>query len=120
MKYKIEKADVIFFCGGNPIEMMSYIKMTGLYNVLKDFNGIVMGASAGAMVQLDKFMTYPLPWEYYHQGFCEGMGYCGGFDVIVHWTNHMWQQKAKEWSEMQRGKDFLYIELKDGECMIVE
>lgn len=118
MKYKIQQADILFFTGGNPINFMALIKVFDIEKELKDFKGITMGASAGAMVQLEEFMTYYLPWEQYPYEYYQGLGYVKGLDVIVHWRNDKWQNIAKNISHIERGIPFL--PLKDGFCMVFD
>ena len=116
MKHRIESADILFFTGGDPIFTMYYIKELGLFEVLKNFKGITMGASAGAMVQLEEFMTYYLPWEEYPYEYFEGLGYVKDLDVIVHWENNEWQDIAKIISHTERR--IPYLNLKDGDLLI--
>lgn len=116
MKHKIENADILFFTGGDPIFFMNYVKIFGLFEDLKNFKGITMGASAGAMVQVEEFMTYYLPWEEYPYDYFEGLGYIKGLDVVVHWENNKWQDIAKIISHTERRIPFL--PLKDGNCLI--
>lgn len=116
MKYRINKADVVFFTGGNPITFMKLIKRFGVFEDLMNFKGITIGASAGAMIQLEEFMTYYLPWERYPYMCFKGLGYVKGIDVIVHWTNNEWQDIAKIISHIERR--IPYVNLPDGECLI--
>ena len=46
MKYRIDKADVVFFTGGNPVSFMRLIKKFKLLENLMNFKGITIGASA--------------------------------------------------------------------------
>ena len=46
MKYRIDKADVVFFTGGNPVSFMRRIKQLNLLENLMNFKGITIGASA--------------------------------------------------------------------------
>lgn len=46
MKYRINKADVVFFTGGNPITFIKLIKRFGVFEDLMNFKGITIGASA--------------------------------------------------------------------------
>lgn len=49
---KIKAADIIYFLGGLPDRMMDRIKEFDLYDVLMQHDGILMGYSAGAVIQL--------------------------------------------------------------------
>ncbi|MGN1379144.1 MAG: Type 1 glutamine amidotransferase-like domain-containing protein [Bacilli bacterium] len=118
MKYKIRQADVLFFTGGNPITFMITIKVLGLIRTIKEFNGIVIGASAGAMVQMKEFVTYPTESEDYDFGFYEGLGFIEDKDIIVHWDNKDYQFDAIIYSGIRRDIDFMLLE--DGKCKIIK
>lgn len=118
MKYKIQQADVLFFTGGNPITFMMIAKALGLIKTIKEFNGIVMGASAGAMVQMKEFITYPTESEDYDFGFYEGLGFIEDKDIIVHWDNKDYQFDAIIYSGIRRDMDFILLE--DGKCKIIK
>lgn len=49
IKNKLENADIIFLLGGNPLEQYNFMKDKNLINFVKDYNGIIMGISAGSM-----------------------------------------------------------------------
>ena len=116
MKYKINNADIMFGVGGNPIIFMDMLKKLKILEDVKKFKSIFMGASASAMVQVEQFFTYYLPWEPYEYEYYEGLGYVKGIDVIVHWTNNEWQDIAKIISHIERR--IPYVNLPDGECLI--
>lgn len=116
MKYKISKAEVMFGVGGNPITFMEMLEKLGILEDVKAFNGIFIGASASAMVQMEEFFVYYLPWEQYPYRYFKGLGYVKGVDVVVHWEGNRWQYIAKIISYIQRRIPFL--PLKDGFCMI--
>lgn len=118
MKMKIQQADVCFAVGGNPITFMQIVKALGLLKVLKNFNGIFIGASAGAMIQVEEFIIYPTPYEDYEFGFYKGLGYIKGKDVIVHWNKEKYQFVACYKSMFDRL--ILPMFLRDGECIIFE
>lgn len=67
IEYKILNSDVLFFTGGDPVKAMK--RMEDIIDIIKRFNGIVMGASAGAMVQVDEFVISSEGYSYsYHKG----------------------------------------------------
>ena len=58
MKKNIEASDVLVLTGGNPEMLCNKAKEFGLLNVIKNYNKIVIGSSAGAELQLkDYFIT---------------------------------------------------------------
>lgn len=71
---KIAESDVIYFCGGEPELLYDRLSELGLLAPLKQFEGIVMGDSAGAVVQFDRYHDQP------------GLGYLRDFDLEVHYT----------------------------------
>ena len=56
---KIKKADIIYFLGGLPDRMMDRIKEFDLYDILMQHDGILMGYSAGAVIQLAEYHLSP-------------------------------------------------------------
>ena len=116
MRMKIQQSEVCFATGGNPIIFMEMLEKLNILEDVKAFEGIFMGASCGAMVQIEEFMTYYLPWEHYPYEYYKGLGYIKGIDVMVHYENNYWQDIAKIMSHIERRIPFL--NLPDGECMI--
>lgn len=53
---RIANADIVYFLDGLPDRMMDRIKEFELYDVLMEHDGIVMGYSAGAVIQLTKYI----------------------------------------------------------------
>ena len=81
---KIANADIVYFLGGLPDRMMDRMKEFELYDVLMEHNGIVMGYSAGAVIQLSEYYLssdndYP-KFQYY-----EGLPYLKNFYLEVHY-----------------------------------
>ena len=58
---KIRSSDILYFCGGLPDIMYSRLSEFDILDELKDFDGIVMGDSAGAVIQLDEYHISPDP-----------------------------------------------------------
>ena len=79
---KIAKSDVLYFCGGEPDLLYHRLEELELLAPLKRFDGIVMGDSAGAVIQLSRYHDQP------------GLGYLRDFDLEVHYTGSEEQQAA--------------------------
>ena len=81
---KIEEADIIYFPGGLPDRMMERIKEFGLYDLLTRHEGIVMGYSAGAVIQLSEYHLSP---DEDYPDFCyyKGLPYLNDFYLEVHY-----------------------------------
>ena len=54
-------AEVLFLTGGAPDLFMERIMAKGVLTYMKSFDGIVIGCSAGAMIQFNKFHITPGP-----------------------------------------------------------
>lgn len=80
----VEEADVVYFTGGLPDRMMDRIRDFELEDTLKKFDGVVIGYSAGAVIQLDEYHLYP-DGDYSDFGYYEGLGYVKGFGHEVHY-----------------------------------
>lgn len=80
---KISQADVLFFTGGLPDWMMQRLYDLDIQQAVRDFRGVVMGTSAGALIQLEEFHLaqdgdYSFQYQY-------GLGLLNGFDIDVHY-----------------------------------
>ena len=90
---KIRNADIVFFPGGVPDKMMERIYELGLYDVLCEHNGIVMGYSAGALIQLSEYHLSP-DHDYPVFAYYKGLPYLGGFCLEVHYEGRDVQKEA--------------------------
>lgn len=90
---KIKSADIIYFTGGLPDKMMQRIKIFGIFDTLKNFDGTVMGYSAGAVIQLKNYHLSPDN-DYPTFGYYEGLGYVDGFCLEVHYENKPEQNES--------------------------
>ncbi|MBQ0066271.1 MAG: Type 1 glutamine amidotransferase-like domain-containing protein [Firmicutes bacterium] len=83
---KIYNADIIFLTGGYPDRFLYRIDQKNIRKSIQKFPGIVMGTSAGAMIQFDKYHVTPeeegQEYEYH-----EGLGLLSGFDIEVHYED---------------------------------
>ena len=81
---KFKWADILFFTGGYPEKLLKRIDKLNIREKIVKFKGVVMGTSAGAMIQLDKFHITPEN-DGEEYGYCEnGIGLISGFDIEVH------------------------------------
>lgn len=58
---KIVSSDVLFLTGGAPDLSMKRIVAKNIMGILRRFNGVTIGCSAGAMIQFSKFHITPGP-----------------------------------------------------------
>ena len=80
----IENADVLLFTGGMPEKAIAWMGKLGITNAVKNFTGTVMGASAGAMLQLEHYHITPDE-DYDSYGLWQGLGLVKGLDLEVHY-----------------------------------
>ncbi len=81
---KIEQADIVYFPGGLPDKMMERIREFDLYDALMKHDGIVMGYSAGAVIQLSEYHLSPDE-DYPEFQYYKGLPYLNDFYVEVHY-----------------------------------
>ena len=81
---KIKNANVVYFTGGLPDRMMDRIKEFNLLDTLREFDGIAVGYSAGAVIQLGEYHLYP-DGDYNDFGYYKGLGHINDFYLEVHY-----------------------------------
>lgn len=80
---QIQNATLLFFTGGMPEKAIRRMDELGITNAVKNFSGVVMGASAGAMLQLETYHVTPDDdYDCYH--IQHGLGLVKGIDLEVH------------------------------------
>lgn len=85
MRRKICTADVLFLTGGLPDQAMKRLEEKGLIQLLRSFDGVVMGSSAGALIQLASYFCTPDA-DYAEFGFYSGLGLTQNeFYIEVHY-----------------------------------
>lgn len=89
----IAESDVIYFTGGLPDKMVERIADYGIMEALSAYKGVVMGFSAGAMIQLDAYHITPDE-DYPAYCECRGIGYVKQMDVEVHFDGSEAQQRG--------------------------
>lgn len=113
---KIAKSDVIYFTGGLPDRMVERIVDYGIMDALKAYDGVVMGFSAGAMVQLDGYHITPDK-DYPEYCECRGIGYVDAFDIEVHFVESEAQLKGIDRAVRSFGKK-VYAIAEDGLLLV--
>ncbi len=85
-KEKISQSDILFLTGGYPDRFLYRIDEKQIRSDIQMFPGIIMGTSAGAMIQFDQYHVTPeeegQDYEYH-----EGLGLLSGFDIEVHYED---------------------------------
>ncbi len=100
---KIAKADIIYFPGGLPDRMMDRIREFELYDILMNHDGIVMGDSAGAVIQLSEYHLSP-DHDYPEFQYYKGLPYLNDFYLHVHYEDTEIQNDAIQRIITERGK----------------
>lgn len=120
---KIRQADIVYFLGGLPDRMFARIHELGLYDELMCHKGIVMGYSAGAVIQSSEY--YLAPDDDYHEfSYYKGLPYLNGFYIQVHYEGTPVQLAAINRVLSERGKPVYALAhghgglmVKDGQVM---
>lgn len=121
---KVESADVLFFTGGFPDKMMLRLAELELLDVIRQHPGVIMGASAGALIQLDQYHLTPDA-DYDHFQIHQGLGLLEGFEIEVHYEGSDAQQESIDWVLSQRQVPLFAIGnqggvlLGDGDCALL-
>ncbi len=100
---KIRNADVLYFTGGLPDRMMDRIKEFDLCELIMNHKGIIMGYSAGAVIQLSEYHLYP-DCDYSDYGYYEGLPFFDDFYVEVHYEYKPEQDESIRRVLAERGK----------------
>lgn len=81
----IEKSDILFFTGGLPDKTMDRLKELGLIKHIEAFKGIIIGASAGAMIQTKEYHISPDK-DYDTFSYNRGLDIIKNFNIEVHYN----------------------------------
>ena len=110
---KIKRADVLYFTGGLPDRMMDRIKDFELEEAIMAHDGIVLGYSAGAVIQLKEYHLYP-DGDYTDYGYYEGLPMLEGFYHEVHYRHLPEQDESIRRILKERGKTVYVTHDKSG------
>ena len=115
---KISAADIVFLPGGVPHRMMERITEMGLNDAIKSHGGVVMGFSAGAMIQLREYHVSP-DGDYPEFSYYCGLGLTDGFYIEVHYEGAKEQDEAISRVLAERGGT-VYATLYEKSALIIE
>ena len=90
---QVQGADLLFFTGGMPEKAIARMQQLGIADAVKHFKGTVMGASAGAMLQLETYHITPDE-DYAEYGVWHGLALVNGIDLEVHYLATDIQQQC--------------------------
>ena len=110
---KIRNADIIYFLGGLPDRMMERIKEFDLETLFVGHRGIMMGYSAGALIQLAEYHLSP---DHDYPSFCygDGLACIDGFYLEVHYEGTKIQKESIRKVIAERGKTVYATSLMKG------
>ena len=91
-KGKIKESNIIFFTGGLPDKMMSRLIKFDLVDDIENFTGVIIGSSAGAMVQIAEYHITPDD-DYNAFSYNAGLNIIKNFDIEVHYEGTEMQNK---------------------------
>lgn len=100
---KIRNSDVLLFTGGWPDHMMYRINRWGLAPDIEAFDGIVMGCSAGAMIQIDHCHISPDD-DYPEFVWMSGLDMLKKFSIQVHYDESEEQHRCIRLALEEKGK----------------
>lgn len=92
---KILNSSILLITGGAPDLMMKRIKEFRLKKLLKNYKGLMLGYSAGAMIQLDQYHITP-DQDYLTFGYYSGLATLSGFSIEPHYQNSSNQKASIE------------------------
>ena len=129
IRAKFKYADVIFLAGGHMESLEILLKLFNLWNLIKIVDKHIIGVSAGALIQLDKYNITPyIDPDYDYYDTCTGLGLLKDVRLIVHYRHdydkhreilqHISAETAEEMVETN--KDIMIVALSDTEGIIVD
>lgn len=114
---KVERADILYFLGGLPDRMLDRIEEFSLTDALLRHGGVVMGYSAGAVIQLGEYHLSPDE-DYPEFAYYRGLPYLEGFYLEVHYEGTEVQKDAVRRVLAERGKPVYATALGAGALLV--
>ncbi|WP_042272347.1 Type 1 glutamine amidotransferase-like domain-containing protein [[Clostridium] dakarense] len=120
----INDSDILFFTGGLPDKTIDRLSEFNLISCIKNFNGIIMGSSAGAMIQINEYHISPDKdcKDFYYKN---GLNMIKDFDIEVHFEeteiqmNSIHKVLAEKKHKIYAMKDEGGIVVNDGEVILM-
>ncbi|HPK15149.1 MAG: Peptidase family S51 [Firmicutes bacterium ADurb.Bin248] len=102
MKRKIREADILMFTGGMPDQVVPRLKEKGIYEDVLSFDKVVMGYSAGAIVQLARNFLSPDD-DYPELAYMDGLSLIpDDFYIEVHYDHSdAWEKLLRDIRERE-------------------
>lgn len=115
---KVKQADILYFTGGLPDAMMDRLAEFELLNILAEFDGVALGCSAGAMIQLEEYHITP-DQDYPCFGYYKGLPWLKNFYVEVHFEDSA-EQRASIRRVLQERQKPIYATRHNNAAIIVD
>ena len=114
----VRNADVVYLLGGLMDKTVERIDEFGLREVIRKHRGVVMGYSAGALVQLAEYHVSPDD-DYPEFGYYKGLSLLDGFYLEVHYEGNPVQQASIQRVLKERGKP-VYATADENAAIIID
>ena len=114
----IRQADLLYLPGGLPDRMLERIDDFDLRSALLEFQGVMLGYSAGALIQLEEYHLSP-DQDYPDFGYFKGLPLLKDFYLEVHYEGTALQNQAIRRVLQERGKT-VYATVTDRSAMVLD
>lgn len=129
IKSRFIYCDIVFLAGGRMCVLQDLLNQFDLWNLIKMYDKHIIGVSAGALIQLEKYDITPyIDDDYDYYDTCKGLGLVKDLRLIVHYNN-----ERKEHQEIlqyltdlvidemcETNKDIMVVALSDNEGIIID
>lgn len=108
MIHKIKHSTILYFTGGLPTLFYQRLIRFDLLPTLREYEGVVIGTSAGAMIQLKEYLITPDD-DYNEVSIEPGIGMISSFCIEAHYRESVIQVEAITEYVDKTGKDLYAI-----------
>lgn len=92
----IQSADLIFLTGGSVLSGKEFFETINLATLLKNYKGVILGASAGSMLLCKKVCNFPeMMIDTFDASFIEGLGIVNDILFIPHFDGNTCTYQGK-------------------------
>lgn len=116
MQKKVKNANILFLTGGLPDQYLERLDECGLSDIIRNTHKIIIGASAGALVQMTHYHVTPDD-DYPEYCYLKGLGLLDGFEVEVHYCRSDLQIKGIQRVQDEKGLP-VYTIANDGGLLV--
>ena len=108
MKDMITQSTILYLPGGIPTGFFNKVIEKDLLDTLSNYDGLVIGCIAGAMIQMDEYFITPDK-DYPNYSLEIGIGLLSGFGVEAHFNNSTDQKDSIDKYITEKQKDVYAI-----------